>query len=191
MALTGDLIVHAACTILDDYGLADLTMRRVAESLGVQAGALYWHFANKQSLLAAVADEVLTGSHVLGSEGGEDELAEWADGIRAQLLAHRDAAELVASTRAMGLGSVDPAEYPRAVLRARGLRDDEADGVAEAFMHFVLGHAMQEQTQSQLAELGVIDSFDGVRAQRHFDRGVQLLTDGVRHSVFNPPQRVE
>ena len=191
MALTADLIVHAACTILDDYGLADLTMRRVADSLGVKAGALYWHFANKQSLLAAVADEVLTGSHALGSEGGEDELAEWANGIRAELLAHRDAAELVASTRAMGLGSVDPAEYPRAVLRARGLRDDEADGVAEAFMHFVLGHAMQEQTQSQLAELGVIDSFDGVRAQRHFDRGVQLLIDGVRHFVFSPPRRVE
>lgn len=191
MALTADLIVHAACSILDDYGLADLTMRRVAESLGVKAGALYWHFANKQSLLAAVADEVLTGSHVLGSEGGHDGLAEWADGIRAQLLAHRDAAELVASTRAMGLGSVDPADNARAVLRARGLTDDEADGVAEAFMHFILGHAIQEQTQSQLAELGVIDSFDGVRAQRHFDRGVQLMIDGVRHCVSSPPHRVE
>lgn len=191
MALTADRIVHAACTILDDYGLADLTMRRVAESLGVKAGALYWHFANKQSLLAAVADQVLSGSRAVGGLGGGDELTEWAVGVRTQLLAHRDTAELVASTRAMGLGSVDPAEYPRAVLRAGGWSDDEADGVAEAFMHFVLGHAMQEQTQWQLAELGVIDSFDGVRAQRQFDRGIQLLADGVRHTVPGPPQDVE
>jgi hypothetical protein len=45
--------------ILDAYGLGDLSMRRLAERLGVKAGALYWHVANKQSLLAAVSDEIL------------------------------------------------------------------------------------------------------------------------------------
>ena len=190
MALTADVIVRAACAILDDYGLADLTMRRVAEALGVKAGALYWHFANKQTLLAAVADEVLADSGDL-DDGQEDNLALWAGGLRSQLLAHRDAAELVASTRAMGLGRVDPAKYARAALEARGMRDDEADGVAEAFMHFVLGHAMQEQTQSQLADLGVIDSFDSVRAQRHFERGVQLLCQGVKDRDVAPSRGVE
>lgn len=191
MALTADVIVRAACTILDDYGLADLTMRRVAEALGVKAGALYWHFANKQTLLAAVADEVLAGSRTFDGQGDENDLAKWAAGVRDQLLAHRDAAELVASTRAMGLGSVDPARYARSALGARGMRDDEADGVAEAFMHFVLGHAMQEQTQSQLADLGVIESFDSVRAQRHFDRGIQLMSDGIGAPGSASSQRVE
>ncbi len=31
-------------------------MRKLATRLGVQAGALYWHFAGKQSLLDAMAD---------------------------------------------------------------------------------------------------------------------------------------
>lgn len=179
VALTADLIVSAACGILDDYGLADLTMRRVAEALGVKAGALYWHFPNKQSLLAAVADEVLAGALTDGDPATGLVLEEWAARVRNRLLAHRDAAELVASTRAMRLGSVDPAESARAVLRARGMGLDEADGVAEAFMHFVLGHVMEEQTQFQLAELGVIQSFDDVRAQRHFDQGIQLLMVGL------------
>ncbi len=191
MALTADRIVHAACTILDDYGLADLTMRRVAEALGVKAGALYWHFANKQTLLAAVADEVLASSGVFDGEGDEEDLAGGAAGFRAQLLAHRDAAELVASTRAMGLGSVDPARYARAELGARGMRDDEAEGVAEAFMHFVLGHVMEEQTQAQLADLGVVDAFDGSRAQRHFEQGIQLLVAGVGAREDRMTQRVE
>lgn len=191
MALTADLIVRAACTILDDYGLADLTMRRVAEALGVKAGALYWHFPNKQTLLAAVADEVLAGYHAPDTPGDDGRLGEWAAGVRAQLLAHRDAAELVASTRAMGLGSADPAEYARDLLRARGMRDDEADGVAEAFMHFVLGHVMEEQTQSQLASLGVIESFDEVRAQRHFDWGVQLIIAGQQDWAADRAQQVE
>lgn len=183
MALSSESIVEAACTILDDYGLADLTMRRVAESLGVKAGALYWHFPNKQSLLAAVADEVLKDLPVPSAVDGLRWLIDWASGIRDRLLSHRDAAELVASTRAMGLGRVDPAQLARAELQRRGAAVDEADGVTQAFIHFILGHVMEEQTQSQLAALGVITSFDEARAQRHFAWGLGLLVAGVDHGA--------
>jgi TetR/AcrR family transcriptional regulator, tetracycline repressor protein len=52
-------VVGRALAVLDDYGLADLTMRRLGAELGVQPSALYHHFPNKQALLAAVADELL------------------------------------------------------------------------------------------------------------------------------------
>ena len=52
-------VVGRALAVLDDHGLADLTMRRLGSELGVQPSALYHHFANKQALLAAVADEIL------------------------------------------------------------------------------------------------------------------------------------
>ena len=182
MALSAERIVGAACSILDDYGLADLTMRRVAEVLGVKAGALYWHFPNKQTLLAAVADEVLADLGPLDPPDPGRCLGEWATSVRELLLAHRDAAELVASTKAMGLGRVDPTEGVRRMLRTQGASEDEADGVAQAFMHFVLGHVMEEQTQSQLAALGVVESFDAHRSRRHFDRGVRLLVAGVEHA---------
>ena len=52
-------VVEAATAILDNYGIADLTMRRLARELNVSPGALYWHFANKQQLLGAVADRIL------------------------------------------------------------------------------------------------------------------------------------
>ena len=52
-------VVDAATTLLDNYGIADLTMRRLARELSVSPGALYWHFANKQELLGAVADRIL------------------------------------------------------------------------------------------------------------------------------------
>ena len=48
-------VVERAVTVLDEYGLADLTMRRLAAELDVRPSALYHHFANKQTLLAAVA----------------------------------------------------------------------------------------------------------------------------------------
>ncbi|HYZ66853.1 MAG TPA: helix-turn-helix domain-containing protein, partial [Mycobacterium sp.] len=54
-------VVDAATTLLDSHGIADLTMRRLARELNVSPGALYWHFANKQELLGAVADRILDG----------------------------------------------------------------------------------------------------------------------------------
>ena len=107
MALTKQAIVGAALAILDDYGLADLTMRRVADSLGVRAGALYYHVPNKQSLLAAVADHILAERPAVSTPGDPGEtLRLWGRGLRSVLLTHRDAAELVASTQVLGLGEV-------------------------------------------------------------------------------------
>ena len=53
-----DVLAHAV-DLLDSHGLAALTMRRLGTELGVQPSAIYHHFENKQTLLAAVADEVL------------------------------------------------------------------------------------------------------------------------------------
>lgn len=52
-------VLQQALATLDAYGFADLSMRRLAASLGVQPGALYWHFASKQALLLAIAEEIL------------------------------------------------------------------------------------------------------------------------------------
>ena len=53
-----DVLTHAVA-LLDAHGLAALTMRRLGAELDVQPSAIYHHFASKQALLAAVADEIL------------------------------------------------------------------------------------------------------------------------------------
>jgi AcrR family transcriptional regulator len=56
----GDLqgaLVKAARTILEDQGLAALSLRAVARAAGVSQAAPYHHFADKQALLGAVAAE--------------------------------------------------------------------------------------------------------------------------------------
>lgn len=182
MALTRNAIIAAGLGILDDYGLADVSMRRVAEALGVQAGALYYHVPNKQSLLAAVADEILAAVGDEPAETSRDggvgvRLESWAHGLRAALLTHRDAAELVASTLAMGLGTVDPCAGGRSLLAAAG-RPEPAATMA-ALLHFVLGHVTEEQTTAQMAALGVIPRHDPTVSERDFAWGVSLLVRGV------------
>lgn len=96
MQLSRESISHAALGILDTYGLADVTMRRVASTLGVAPGALYWHIENKQELISAIAT-LIVGS-LVDAPGTEtltpDELCARLRGV---LLAHRDGAEVVIS----------------------------------------------------------------------------------------------
>ncbi|MDO5067100.1 MAG: TetR/AcrR family transcriptional regulator C-terminal domain-containing protein [Propionibacteriaceae bacterium] len=171
-------IVAAGCRILDDWGLADLSMRRVADELGVQAGALYYHVPNKQSLLAGIADVILGAVPTPAAEEPGQWLRAWSAGLRQVLLSHRDGAELVSSTTALGLGQMDPTAEGSRMLQAAGLPQPEA--TMAAFLHFVLGHVMAEQTRSQLVALGVLDEFDAEQAEADFSHGVDLLVRGLR-----------
>ncbi|MFI5775875.1 TetR/AcrR family transcriptional regulator [Nocardia sp. NPDC051570] len=59
-ALSKERIVEAAIEILDTDGESALTFRALAARLSTGAGALYWHVANKDDLLAATTDDVIT-----------------------------------------------------------------------------------------------------------------------------------
>ena len=61
MQLSREQVLAAALGLLDEAGLEQLTMRRLAAALGVQNGATYWHFRSKQDLLEAMADTLLAG----------------------------------------------------------------------------------------------------------------------------------
>ena len=52
-------VVDVALRLLNERGLPDLSMRRVAAALEVQPSALYWHVSSKQHLLGLVADRIL------------------------------------------------------------------------------------------------------------------------------------
>ena len=132
-----------ALAILDQYGFADLSMRRLATSLGVQPGALYWHFANKQTLLTAVAEAILsprppvcvpTGSAGTGSAptAWEPAVRTWACGLREALLSHRDGAEVVASVLVVRPATRGSLGSPGGAAADRGGGGPQGRGAAHA-----------------------------------------------------------
>ena len=125
-------VLDGAMAILDAYGLGDLTMRKLATALGVQPGALYWHFPNKQTLLGAMADRILEGVDApVTATRWDDGIAELAHRLRAALLAHRDGAELVAATYASRLTTSHAREsFVAAGIRAGLSRARRAGGRA-------------------------------------------------------------
>ncbi len=56
--LDGEVVVEAALALADGEGLDSVTIRRLAQALSVTPMALYWHFKDKDALLAAVADRM-------------------------------------------------------------------------------------------------------------------------------------
>lgn len=177
MALNRRDIIDDAMSILSRYGLADLSMRRLATALGVHPGALYWHFENKQQLLAALASEVMrpVARSLEVTDGGPQRLVTtWAQNFRSALLGTRDGAELVSSAMAMRLLDPSPVD-----LIEQRLADQGADPrVATAVAHFVLGSVAQEQSHAQLVELGVAEPSPRA-VEDDFLFGISLLVNRI------------
>lgn len=173
-----DVVSHAIA-VLDRYGLADLTMRRLATELGVQPSALYHHFASKQALLAAVADELLArGRRPRAATGWDERVVETCTELREAMLAYRDGAEVVATVHAFGLGATEPGRELHEALAGAGLPDDVVPVAARTLLHFVFGHVAEEQTHLQASSAGAIG--DAPREASDFPLGLDLVLGGIR-----------
>ncbi|MFC4605411.1 TetR family transcriptional regulator [Rhodococcus kronopolitis] len=191
MQLRRQDVLDGAIAILDEYGLGDLTMRRLASSLGVQPGALYWHFPNKQTLLAAITDEMLAlVAAPLEALPWDERLRVLAHRMRDGLLAHRDGAELAAASYAARLATNDAHATLTASCADAGLPADEAPLAADALLYYILGQTMDEQSRMQMDSHGALtadasplaDAFldESPTGTARFDYGLTLFVDGVR-----------
>lgn len=183
---TRDDVARTALRILDEHGLPDFTMRRLGAALDVQPSALYWHFPDKQSLLAELADRIVAEAAARDSsprgaaEGWRERVRDRAMSLRAALLAHRDGAEVVASTTAMGLGATAARETLSAAVAGGGFAEADCARAASALLHFVLGHVAHEQQRIQLDRLGLLP-VGGLTEDPagDFAFGVDLLVRGL------------
>ena len=179
-------VVEAAAKLLDEYGIADLTMRRLARELSVSPGALYWHFANKQELLGAIADRILDGAP---SARG---VVEVCNRLRDALLSHTDGAELVSASFAAGQSSAMKqilAVLTEAVSEA-GVDSAHAELAARTVVYYVLGFTVDEQSRLQWdaagAELPEWQSVLADDANARFAFGLRLFVDGINVSQASP-----
>ena len=58
-ALSKDRVLGAAVSLADEGGLASLTMRKLAQRLGVEAMSLYYHVADKDEVLDGMVEAVI------------------------------------------------------------------------------------------------------------------------------------
>lgn len=97
--LSRDLIRDTALRLIDSDGLGTLSMRRLAQELGVQAASLYSHYPTKDDVLDAVANLLTAQVDTSGFADGDwrHGLVTWARSYHAALAAHPNAVPVVAS----------------------------------------------------------------------------------------------
>jgi TetR/AcrR family tetracycline transcriptional repressor len=192
-------VVDKATQLLDDYGIADLTMRRLARELNVTPGALYWHFADKQELLGAVADRILQpASNAVGQSSWADRVLVVCSALRNALLSATDGAELVSASFAAGKSATMTTVLGRLTAAASDAGIEPANAVlaARTAVYYVLGFTADEQSRLQWDAAGALPDGQSVMTSNpnaRFAFGLHLLIDGMaaRRSGSSSDQGVD
>ncbi|WP_020668580.1 TetR/AcrR family transcriptional regulator C-terminal domain-containing protein [Amycolatopsis nigrescens] len=175
MSLNQATVLAAAVELLDEVGLDELSTRRLAARLGVRVGALYWHYANKQALLDAIADQIIGDAAAVPLPGGDQDerLRVIATAQREAMLAHPDGARLIATMSAPGPQGRTFYQRPIAVLREAGLSEATAEVGTDVLTSYVNGFTIEEQARK-------VDGWSRRDRDRSFHAGLEVVLAGIR-----------
>jgi TetR/AcrR family tetracycline transcriptional repressor len=169
-------IVRAGLELLEQGGLEALSLRRVAQVLGMHAPGLYWYIEDKQELIDLLAKAIL--DEALGNEQGPAEgegwepwLTEVAVRIRYVLLAHRDGARVVAGAYLFRTNSItDLLEIAIDALERDGYSRDMALHCAITIMRYTTGIALDDQASPTKRRAEIMRRLkEGVPVGPHID----------------------
>lgn len=196
-------IIQAAITILDRDGLEGVTLRRLATELGIKAASIYWHIANKETLLDEMANVILT-EHFgnFDFENDQRDWVEWLDTmaheLRAAMLAHREGARVVAGAHpGIAIMLFKLWDLTIRVLHRNGFSYSKAGAITLTVVNFTFGSVIEEQASPPLTHKNVaqgilsdhkhfqalaaaLSTWQGEDNHALFDTGVRMLINGAR-----------
>jgi AcrR family transcriptional regulator len=143
-SLTVERIVLSAIATADRDGLEAVTMRRLAESLGVRPMTLYTYVPGKAELLDLMLDTVYADMPRTAwpADGWRERLATVARDNRALFEAHPWAAAITPSRPPLGPGLLAKYEHELSALENAGLDDVETDAALTFLLDFVRSSAL-------------------------------------------------
>lgn len=140
-------ILDVALAIADERGLDGVSMRAVADRIGVTPMALYRHVGNKAELLDGMVGRLLStllppdaGTGQTWSEG----LGALARGVRAMARRHPWAAHLLFSRPAVTAEAVRAVDLVYTALIEAGVPDRDVPRLERLISTFVIGFAASE-----------------------------------------------
>jgi AcrR family transcriptional regulator len=181
-ALSKERIVEAAIEILDADGESALTFRVLAARLATGAGAIYWHVASKNDLLATAADDVIArvmtevvsgASGISGSEPREA-IRAIASGVFDAIDAHPWVGAQL-SREPWQSAMLQIFEGVGGQLQALGVPGPAQFDCASALVNYVLGLAGQYAAAARLLP-------------RDTDRSAFLATIAARWAQLDPAE---
>jgi AcrR family transcriptional regulator len=202
--LSRDRVLRAALELADREGLDGLTMRKLGDSLGVEAMSLYNYFASKDELLAGLIDIVFSEIEIPQSGGWRSAMRRRAISALAALSRHRWAVGLMESSTRPGPANLGHHEAVLRRLREAGFSVAMTAHAYSALDSYTYGFAQQliglpfdsgeqagdvaEQILGQnvaahypfLAEIATEHVMKpGYSYRKEFEFGLELILDGL------------
>jgi AcrR family transcriptional regulator len=143
--LTRERVLRAAIASADEGGIEALSMRKLAQTLGVEAMSLYNHVANKDEVLDGITDIVVAEIDVppIGSDW-QAAMRRRASSAHAMLLRHPWASLLIVSRVNVGPSMLHYVDATVGCLREAGFSYEMADRAWNAIDSHVYGFTLQE-----------------------------------------------
>jgi AcrR family transcriptional regulator len=135
-------VAEHAVKLADTEGLGAVTIRRLAQDLGVTPMALYWHFKNKDELLLGIADHMLAGVKATRAAGDpwQRQLRAMVEALVSVMREHPSLPDLMQMLDKQLVASFSRATNDALELLARGgLAIEESYWVASYLMHGSIG----------------------------------------------------
>lgn len=176
------LILDQALALVDERGLAAMSMRAVAERVGLTSMALYPYVGGKDALLDGLVDLL----HLeLGADvGATGEEADWRHrlralgrSVRALAFKHPGAFPLLLNRSAAAASASWLTAALRGVLHEAGVPDDRIPRLARMICAFLLGYATGEVTG------GLPAGGDAAAGEEEFDADLADLVRLVEVAV--------
>jgi len=144
--LSKQAVTERALALADASGPDGLTIRRLAQDLGVTPMALYWHFRSKEELIAGITDRIW---RELRTE--VDPAASWQAQLRGLLeslidvlRAHPSASQLLLDGEKQSEGAREATEVALEVLHQAGFDPGHASEIARTALYTGLMLVMSE-----------------------------------------------
>ena len=145
--LSRERVLVAAIAFADQSGIAALSMRKLGDTLGVEAMSLYNYVATKDQLLDGMVDLVF-GEIELPAEGADwrSAMRERAESARQALRRHPWAIALMSTRTSPGPATLRHHNAVIGCLRAGGYSVPMAAHAFSALDSYIYGFALQEAT---------------------------------------------
>jgi AcrR family transcriptional regulator len=175
-ALSKERIIETAIEILDTEGESALTFRALAARLATGSGAIYWHVANKDELLAAAASDVIARvvTDVAGGTESREAIRSIALGVYDAIDAHPWVGTQL-SREPWQFAVLRIFEAVGGQLQALGVPEPAQFNCASALVNYVLGLAGHHAAAARLLAPGT-------------DRTAFLATAAARWAQLDPAQ---
>ncbi|HWL64632.1 MAG TPA: TetR/AcrR family transcriptional regulator C-terminal domain-containing protein [Actinomycetota bacterium] len=204
--LSRERITKAALDIADREGVDQLSMRRLAESLGAGTMTLYGHFANKGELLDAVLDLAASEKKLPGFEGTwREQIHQLVGHARDLHRRHPGVVDIWSRQPALGRRGLRWPEAGMRILEGAGFATEEAALAFRLIANYTWGFALfsaprsgagRESTQSRLAALpedrfphlrNAAESFAAAMgSEESFVYGLERILDGFQAKLESP-----